>query len=94
MKVTAIPAITQCFCTSKTYLSQTAVCNIINIAKQAAQVLTAVFHACCMPKAFFDSYIIVIITTDLFTFLQICRAHNFKKNTTIYTMLCAAESSG
>ena len=47
MKITAVPAIPQSLGTGKAYLFQTAVCHIINIAKQAAQFLTAVFLAGC-----------------------------------------------
>lgn len=51
MKVTAISAVTQGFGASKAYFFQTAVCNVVNIAKQTAQLRTVIFYASGAPKA-------------------------------------------
>ena len=83
MKITAVPAIPQSLGTGKAYLFQTAVCHIINIAKQAAQFLTAVFLAGCMPESFCDCHIIGIFGMTLNTFLQVRGAHDFKKNVAV-----------
>ena len=69
MKITAISAVTQCVGASKSYFFQTAVCNVVNIAKQTAQLRTAVFYASGVPKALFNGKIKVILAVSLFAFL-------------------------
>ena len=69
MKITAISAVTQCFGASKSYFFQTAVCNVVSIAKQTAQLRTAVFYASGVPKALFNGKIKVILAVSLFAFL-------------------------
>ena len=64
-----IASVTQCFGASKSYFFQTAVCNVVNIAKQTAQLRTAVFYASGVPKALFNGKIKVILAVSLFAFL-------------------------